>query len=62
MSLLGRWQIVASPRTGADELDHAQAGAWPQLQPGGSLNGPICLHPHGDANFIARQETSSTAC
>ena len=29
MILLGRWRIIASSRAVADELDHAQGGAWP---------------------------------
>ena len=48
--------------SGADEMDEAQGDGWAELQPDGSLEGAICFHGGDEANFIARRETSSTAC
>jgi hypothetical protein len=48
--------------TGNDERDEAQGDGWAELQPDGSLIGAICFHGGDEANFIARQWTSSTAC
>jgi len=48
--------------TGNDEMDEAQGDGWAELQPDGSLKGQICFHGGGDANFMARRDTSSTAC
>ena len=45
-----------------DEMDEAQGDGWAQLQPNGSLKGQIRFHGGDEANFIARPETSSTAC
>lgn len=47
---------------GNDELNQAQGDGWAELQPDGSLSGQICFHGGDEANFIARRETSSTAC
>ena len=48
--------------TGNDEMDEAQGDGWAELQPNGSLKGQICFRGGDEANFIARRETSSTAC
>jgi len=48
--------------TGNDEMDEAQGDGRADIQPDGSLNGQICFHDGDEANFIARRETSSTAC
>ena len=48
--------------TGNDEMDEAQGDGWAELQPDGSLTGAICFHGGDEANFIARRDTSSTAC
>lgn len=48
--------------TGNDEMDQAQGDGGAELQPDGSLKGQICFHHGDEANFIARRETSSTAC
>jgi hypothetical protein len=53
---------VAFTWTGNDEMDEAQGDGWAELQPDGALRGQICFHGGDDANFIARRETSSTAC
>lgn len=47
---------------GNDEMDEAQGDGWAELQPDGALKGQICLHGGDEADFIARRETSSTAC
>jgi len=43
-------------------MDEAQGNGWAELQPDGSITGAICFHNGDEANFIARRETSSTAC
>ncbi|HEX7946801.1 MAG TPA: hypothetical protein VF495_19190 [Phenylobacterium sp.] len=43
-------------------MDEAQGDGWAELQPDGSLKGQICFQQGDEANFIARRETSSTAC
>jgi hypothetical protein len=43
-------------------MDEAQGDGWAELQPDGALIGAICFHGGDEANFIARRETSSTAC
>lgn len=48
--------------TGNDEMDEAQGDGWAELQPDGSLAGAIRFHGGDEANFIARQDCSSTAC
>jgi len=48
--------------TGNDEMDEAHGDGWAELQPDGSLTGAICFHNGDEANFIARPDTSSTAC
>ena len=48
--------------SGNDEIDEAQGDGWAEIQPDGSLKGQICFHGGDEANFIARSETSSTAC
>lgn len=48
--------------TGNDEMHEAQGNGWAELQPDGALKGQICFHGGDEANFIARRETSSTAC
>lgn len=48
--------------SGNDEMDVPQGDGWAELQPDGSLTGQVCFHGGGEANFIARRETSSTAC
>lgn len=48
--------------TGNDEMDDAQGDGWAELQPDGFLTGAICFHNGDEANFIARRDTSSTAC
>jgi hypothetical protein len=47
---------------GNDEMDQAQGDGWAELQPDGSLKGAISFHGGDEANFIARRQTSSTAC
>lgn len=47
---------------GNDEMDEAHGNGWAELQPDGSLKGQICFHGGDEANFIARRDTSSTAC
>ena len=47
---------------GNDEMDEASGDGWAELQPDGSLKGQICFHGGDEADFIARRETSSTAC
>jgi hypothetical protein len=48
--------------TGNDEMDKAQGDGWAELQPDGSLRGQIRFHGGDEADFIARRNTSSTAC
>jgi hypothetical protein len=48
--------------TGNDEMDEVHGDGWAELQPDGSLKGQIRFHGGDKANFIARRETSSTAC
>lgn len=48
--------------TGNDEMDDAQGDGWAELQPDRSLVGAICFHGGDEANFIARRDSSSTAC
>jgi len=74
MSLPGRWrstgQIFGGADTDAvefswaarDEMDEPQGDRQAELQPDGSLKGAICLHGGDEVNFIARRQTSSTAC
>jgi hypothetical protein len=47
---------------GNDEMDEAAGEGWAKLQSDASLTGQICFQNGDDANFIARRETSSTAC
>jgi hypothetical protein len=47
---------------GNDEMDEASGDGWAELQPDGVLKGQICFHRGDEADFIARRETSSTAC
>jgi len=47
---------------GNAEMDQAQGNGWAEVQPDGALKGQICFHGGDEANFIARRETSSTAC
>ncbi|MDI1325658.1 MAG: hypothetical protein PSV23_02555 [Brevundimonas sp.] len=53
---------IAFSWTGNDEMDEAQGDGWAELQPDGSITGAICFHNGDEANFVARRETSSTAC
>lgn len=53
---------IAFSWIGNDEMDEAQGDGWAELQPDGTLIGAICFHGGDEANFIARRETSSTAC
>ena len=48
--------------TGNDEMDEARGDGWAELQPDGSLSGQICFHGGDKADFLARRDTSSTAC
>jgi hypothetical protein len=48
--------------TGNDESDQVEGDGWAELHPDGSLRGAICFHGGDEANFIARRDTSSTAC
>lgn len=43
-------------------MDEAQGDGWADLQPDGSLKGQVCFQGGDDAEFIARRETTSTAC
>jgi hypothetical protein len=47
---------------GNNEMDEAAGEGWAELQPDGSLKGEICFHGGDEAAFVARRETSSTAC
>lgn len=47
---------------GNDEMDEALGDGWAELQPDAALSGAICFHGGGEAKFIARKWTSSTAC
>jgi hypothetical protein len=58
----GNTDAVEFAWTGNDEMDEANGGGWAELQPDGSLKVQICFHNGDDANFIARRQTSSTAC
>jgi hypothetical protein len=66
----GTGQIFGSRQTdavelsweGHDEMDEASRDGCAELQPDRSLKGAICFHGGDEANFIARQWTSSTAC
>ncbi|MEI9850001.1 MAG: hypothetical protein WDN24_02975 [Sphingomonas sp.] len=58
----GSGDAVAFSWTGNDEMDEAQGDGWADLQTDGSLQGQICFHGGDEANFIARRDTSSTAC
>jgi hypothetical protein len=53
---------IAFSWTGNDEMDEAQGDGWAELQPDGSITGAIRFHNGDEANFIARRDTSSTAC
>jgi len=48
--------------TGNDEIDEARGDGWAKLQPDGSLRRQICFHGGDEADFLARRDTSSTAC
>jgi hypothetical protein len=48
--------------TGNEEMDEARGDGWAELQPNGTLQGQICFHGGGEADFIAHRDTSSTAC
>ena len=58
----GHTDAVEFSWSGNDEMDEAEGDGWAKLQPDGSLKGQICFHGGDEANFIARRETSSTAC
>jgi hypothetical protein len=58
----GHTDAVEFSWTGNDEMDEAQGDGWAEIQPDRSLKGQICFHGGDEANFIARRETSSTAC
>ncbi|HEX3366103.1 hypothetical protein [Phenylobacterium sp.] len=64
MSVLGRWRIVAMPDCTDDYPDVMEpfGEGWAELQSNRALKGQICFHGGDDTNFIARRETSSTAC
>jgi hypothetical protein len=73
MSITGRWRIgcVTGQILGAgdgdywqghDEMDEAQGDRWAEIQPDGSISGHICFHTGDEADFIARNWTTSTAC
>ena len=47
---------------GNDEMDEARGDGWAELQHDGVLKGQICFHSGDEAEFIARRNTSSTAC
>jgi hypothetical protein len=47
---------------GADEMDEVNGDGWAQIQPDGSLTGAILFHNGDEANFSAKQWTSSIAC
>lgn len=47
---------------GNDESEPASGHGWADLQADGSLEGEICLDNGDDIPFIARRQTSSTAC
>jgi hypothetical protein len=53
---------VAFSWDGNDEMDEASGDGWAELQPDGSLKGEICFHNGDEAVYIARRDTSSTAC
>jgi hypothetical protein len=60
-------QIFAGGDTDAVEFswtgnDEAGGDGSAELQPDGSLKGQICFDGGDKANFIARRDTSSTAC
>jgi hypothetical protein len=58
----GDTHAVESSWSGNDEMVEAQGHGWAELQPDGSLKGQICFHGGDEADFIARRDTSSTAC
>ncbi len=68
MSVLGRWRIVEMPDATDDYPDMREPAHFLFQANGsgdfafGSLKGQICFHGGDEANFIARRETSSTAC
>lgn len=47
---------------GNDEMDEARGDGAAEIQLDGSMNGQICFHGGDEAEFTARQWTSSTAC
>jgi hypothetical protein len=47
---------------GNNEMDPASGEGWAELLQDGSLEGEIHLHNGDDIPFIARRDTSSTAC
>lgn len=47
---------------GSDEMDETCGDGWVKLQPDGSLKGQICFDRGDEADFLARRDTSSTAC
>lgn len=47
---------------GNDEMDRVQGDGDAELQDDGSLHGQIRFHNGDEADFIARRDTSSTAC
>lgn len=58
----GDADAVAFSWSGNDEMDEAQGDGWAELQPDGALKGQIGFQRGDEANFIARRDTSSTAC
>jgi hypothetical protein len=47
---------------GNNEMDEAAGDGWAELQLDGSLKGEICFNSGDEATFVARRDTSSTAC
>lgn len=53
---------VEFDRDGNDEMEEASGHGWAELQADGSLEGEISIDNGDDVPFIARRQTSSTAC
>jgi hypothetical protein len=47
---------------GNEEMDEAAGDGWAELQPDGTLKGEICFNGGDEAAFVAKRDTSSTAC
>jgi len=58
----GNGDAVSFSWSGNDEMDEARGDGWAELQPDGNLHGQICFHSGDEADFLAHQDTSSTAC